>query len=89
MVVRIQGRNIFGFSASLALTAAGEQRLDDFVAKDNKRGHGAKPFAGRAIAVRGTDPLDQVWSLGWKAAFTAVILDQNRVLRYESAATVS
>src|SRR2546429_2799894 len=25
-----------------------------------------------------TDPLDQVWSLGWKAAFTAVILDQNR-----------
>lgn len=36
-----------------------------------------------------TDPLDQVWSLGWKAAFTAVILDNNRILRYESAATVS
>jgi hypothetical protein len=46
LVVRIQGRNIFGFSASLALTATGEQWLDDFVAKDNKRGHGAKPFAG-------------------------------------------
>jgi N4-gp56 family major capsid protein len=36
-----------------------------------------------------TDPLDQVWSLGWKAAFTAVRLDENRILRYESAATVS
>jgi hypothetical protein len=39
-VVRIQGRDIFGFSASFGLTAAGEQWLDDFVAKDNKRGHG-------------------------------------------------
>ena len=36
-----------------------------------------------------TDPLDQVWSLGWKAAFTAVRLDENRILRYESAAQVS
>ena len=54
------GAYIFGFSASLALTATGEQWFDDFVAKDNKCGHGAKPFAGRAIAVRGTDPLDQL-----------------------------
>jgi hypothetical protein len=58
--VIIHGRDIFWFSASLALTASGEQWLDDLVAKDNKCGHGAQPFAGRAIAVRGTDPLDQL-----------------------------
>ena len=34
------------------------------------------------------DPLDQIWSLGWKAAFVAVILDQNRIVRYESRSLI-
>jgi len=42
------------------LTAAGEQWFDDFVAQDNKRGHGTSPVVGRAIAVRGADPVDQL-----------------------------
>lgn len=30
-----------------------------------------------------TDPLNQYWSLGWKIAHTAVILDQNRIVSLE------
>jgi hypothetical protein len=47
-----RGATFFGFSTLLALTATGKQGPDDFVAKDNKRGHGSKPFGGRAIACR-------------------------------------
>jgi N4-gp56 family major capsid protein len=35
------------------------------------------------------DPLDQYWSLGWKAAYVAAITDQDRILRYETASSTS
>lgn len=36
-----------------------------------------------------TDPLNQAWSLGFKTALGAGIIDQNRLLRYESWSTGS
>jgi N4-gp56 family major capsid protein len=34
------------------------------------------------------DPVDQVWSLGWKAAHTAAILNQNFLVRIEHTAAL-
>jgi len=33
------------------------------------------------------DPLGQIWSLGWKATFSAVILNQNWLTRLEHSVT--
>ena len=72
--VKVHHTVIFGKDAYGCIDVAGEGNRPSVIIK-------APGSAGTA------DPLDQVWSVGWKANYTAKRLDENAIVRIEHAAT--